>query len=51
MTELRQLLLYTGKIVFKNILNIDYYNNFLILNSAISLLCSENNKNIDLTYI
>ena len=40
-TELRQLLLYTGKIVFKNILNIDYYNNFLILNSAISLLCSE----------
>ena len=39
-TELRQLLLYSGKIVFKNILNIYYYNHFLILNLAISLLCS-----------
>ena len=39
-TELRQILLYTGKIVFKNILNNDYYQHFLSLNIAISLLLS-----------
>ena len=39
-TELRQILLYTGKIVFKNILNNDYYQHLLSLNIAISLLLS-----------
>ena len=34
-TELRQILLYTGKIIFKDILNSEYYEHFLTLNIAI----------------
>ena len=34
-TEFRQLLLYTGKIIFKNILNAEYYDHFISLNIAI----------------
>ena len=37
-TELRQILLYTGKIIFKDILNSEYYEHFLTLN--IVILCS-----------
>jgi len=37
-TELRQCLLYTGIIVFKDILSKDTYNNFLALSIAIRIL-------------
>ena len=39
-TEPGQILLYTGKIIFKDILNSEYYEHFLTLNIAISRLCS-----------
>ena len=40
-TETGQILLiYTNKIIFKNILNSKYYENVLTLNIAISILCS-----------
>ena len=44
-TEFRQLLLYTGKIIFKNILNAEYYDHFISLNIAISILSSNLSKN------
>ena len=40
-TELRQLLLHTGKIILKDILHKEYYNHFLVLNTAISILISK----------
>ena len=40
-TEIGQILLiYTDKIIFKDILNSKYYENVLTLNIAISILCS-----------
>ena len=40
-TELRQLLLYTGPIVFRSILPKSFYQHFLALNVAMSILLSE----------
>lgn len=40
-TEYRQLLLYSGPIVLKNILTDKVYDNFITLHMAISLLCSK----------
>ena len=39
-TELKQILLYTGKLIFKDILYYKYYEHLLCLNSAMSILCS-----------
>lgn len=41
-TELRQFLLYIGPVVLKDILPHSYYNNFMILNFAITILLNEN---------
>lgn len=40
-TEFRQLLLYSGPVIFKSILSPDIYNNFLVLHFAITLLISK----------
>lgn len=40
-TELRQFLLYTGPIVFKNVLQRDYYDHFVTLSMAIQILCDK----------
>lgn len=39
-TEFRQLLLYTGPVIFKNILSRDQYKHFMSLHCAIRILCS-----------
>lgn len=44
-TELRQCLLYTGIIAFKNVLSKDTYNNFLALSIAIRILLKKNVTN------
>ena len=41
-TELRQLLLYSGLIIFKGILYHKYYEHFLCLKTALTILCSIN---------
>lgn len=47
-TELRQLLLYTGPVVLKNIISDDCYNHFLTLSVAMRILLSSDlNKYID----
>ncbi|KAF0705638.1 Uncharacterized protein FWK35_00038752, partial [Aphis craccivora] len=47
-TELRQLLLYTGPVVFENIISDDCYNHFLTLSVAMRILLSSDlNKYID----
>lgn len=50
-TEFRTFLLYTGPIALKDILPIEQYENFILLHSAIRILCSkihiEDSKNID----
>lgn len=40
-TELRQLLLYSGPVIFKSIISPEIYNNFLVLHFAITLLISK----------
>ncbi|KAE9522426.1 hypothetical protein AGLY_017185 [Aphis glycines] len=44
-TEFRQILIYTGPIVFKNILNNDCYKHFMALNIAMTILLSNNMDN------
>lgn len=44
-TEFRQILIYTGLIVFKNILNSDCYKHFMALNIAMTILLSNNMNN------
>jgi hypothetical protein len=39
-TELRQIMLYTGPILLKNLLHETCYNNFLLIHMAIRILCS-----------
>ncbi|KYN17993.1 hypothetical protein ALC57_09708 [Trachymyrmex cornetzi] len=41
-TELRFIVLYAGLIIFKNILNPDLYNHFLLLHVALRILCMKN---------
>ncbi|XP_068989263.1 uncharacterized protein [Neodiprion pinetum] len=45
-TEYRQLLLYTGPIVLKDVLPYDVYMNFLTLHVAIRILCSTNTTSL-----
>ncbi|KAF0748558.1 Uncharacterized protein FWK35_00020988 [Aphis craccivora] len=44
-TEFRQILIYTGPIIFKNILNNDCYKHFMALNIAMTILLSNNMDN------
>lgn len=44
-TEFRQILIYTGPIVFKNVLNNDCYKHFMALNIAMTILLSNNMDN------
>ncbi|KAB0801293.1 hypothetical protein PPYR_05647 [Photinus pyralis] len=39
-TEFRQILLYTGPIIFKDVLKVEQYNHFMSLSVAIRILCS-----------
>lgn len=41
-TEYRQILLYTGPVVFQGILQNDLYDHFLVLRVAIRILCNKN---------
>lgn len=45
-TEYRELLLYTGPVVFKNFLCSDIYNHFVTLHVAIRILCSNKLQNL-----
>uniref|UniRef100_A0A1Y1L962 DUF4806 domain-containing protein n=1 Tax=Photinus pyralis TaxID=7054 RepID=A0A1Y1L962_PHOPY len=44
-TEFRQILLYTGPVIFKEILTVDQYNHFLSFSIAIRIFCS-NKQNL-----
>ena len=50
-TELRQFLLYTGKIVLKGIIPDDQYQHFLVLNVAINLLLGERKRETCYKYV
>jgi hypothetical protein len=44
-TEFRQILIYTGQVVFKNILNNDCYKHFMALSIAMNILLNSNMAN------
>jgi len=49
-TELRQLLIYTGQIIFKKYLNADCYKHFMALNISMTILLSDNMDNYYVEY-
>ena len=49
-TEFRQFLLYTGKVVLKGVLSATYYQHFLVLSVASSILISHHLTKVHLNY-